>query len=171
MDKLARKESLDSIELNPAQDLSLEEEKKIARSFMGRIEWEMIVIGLTQFFVWLGVWVLVVNGILPIWTGFLILMVSTTFAYLPSHAGQHGHLSGNKKHLAWLDYVVGQISLIPLAQSHDILKVTHLKHHAHTNDPSRDPDYKHTHTGSWLKSALQVPVSYTHLTLPTIPQV
>ena len=39
MDKLARKESLDSIELNPAQDLSLEEEKKIARSFMGRVEW------------------------------------------------------------------------------------------------------------------------------------
>ena len=67
MDKLARKESLDSIELNPAQDLSLEEEKKIARSFMGRVEWEMIVIGLTQFFVWLGVWGLVINGILPIW--------------------------------------------------------------------------------------------------------
>ena len=156
MDKLARKECLDSFEVNPAQDLSLEEEKKIARSFMGRIEWEMIVIGLTQFFVWLGVWGLVINGILPIWIGFLILMVSTTFAYLPSHAGQHGHLSGNKKHLAWVDYVVGQISLIPLAQSHDILKVTHLKHHAHTNDPSRDPDYKHTHTGSWLKSALQV---------------
>ena len=28
MDKLARKESLDSFEVNPAQDLSLEEEKK-----------------------------------------------------------------------------------------------------------------------------------------------
>ena len=75
MDKLAYQESLDSIEVNPAQDLSLEEEKKIARSFMGRIEWEMIVIGLTQFFVWLGVWGLVINGILPIWIGFLILMV------------------------------------------------------------------------------------------------
>ena len=49
MDKLAYQESLDSIEVNPAQDLSLEEEKKIARAFMGRIEWEMIVIGLTQF--------------------------------------------------------------------------------------------------------------------------
>ena len=83
-------------------------------------------------------------------------MISTTFAYLPSHAGQHGHLSGNKKNLAWLDFVVGQISLIPLAQSHDILKVTHLKHHAHTNDPSRDPDYAHTHTRSWFESALVV---------------
>ena len=52
--------------------------------------------------------------------------------------------------------MIGQISLIPLAQSHDILKITHLKHHAHTNDPNNDPDYKHTHTGSWLKSALVV---------------
>ena len=82
--------------------------------------------------------------------------MSTTFAYLPSNAGQHGHLPGNKKHLAWVDYLIGQISLIPLAQSHDILKITHLKHHAHTNDPNNDPDYKHTHTGSWLKSALVV---------------
>ena len=137
-------------------DTSLESEKKIARSFMGRIEWEMIVIGLSQFAIWLGVWSLVLIGTLPIWIGFLIVLVSTTFAYLPSHAGQHGHLSGNKKHLAWVDYLIGQISLIPLAQSHDILKITHLKHHAHTNDPNNDPDYKHTHTGSWLKSALVV---------------
>ena len=156
MDKLAFQENLNQQDFIQDHDLSLEAEKKIARSFMGRIEWEMIVIGLSQFIVWLGVWGLVLNGLMPLWLGFFILLISTTFAYLPSHAGQHGHLSGNKKNLEWLDFVVGQISLIPLAQSHDILKVTHLKHHAHTNDPSRDPDYTHTHTRSWFESALIV---------------
>ncbi len=156
MDKLAFQENLNQQDFIQDHDLSLEAEKKIARSFMGRIEWEMIVIGLSQFIVWLGVWGLVLNGLMPLWLGFFILLISSTFAYLPSHAGQHGHLSGNKKNLEWLDFVVGQISLIPLAQSHDILKVTHLKHHAHTNDPSRDPDYTHTHTRSWFESALIV---------------
>ena len=37
-------------EIEGSEDLSLEAEKRIARSFMGRIEWEMIVIGLTQCF-------------------------------------------------------------------------------------------------------------------------
>ena len=39
------------------------------------------------------------------------------------------------KNLKWLNAFVGQISLIPLAQSHHILKATHMKHHAHPNNP------------------------------------
>ena len=38
MDKLACNENLDNFESSNVQDLSLEAEKKIARSFMGRIE-------------------------------------------------------------------------------------------------------------------------------------
>ena len=35
--------------------LSIDEERIVARTFMGRIEWEMIVIGLGQFLFWLGI--------------------------------------------------------------------------------------------------------------------
>ena len=80
-------------EIEGSEDLSLEAEKRIARSFMGRIEWEMIAIGLTQCFLWFGVWAMVLAGLMPLWLGFSILVVTVTFAYLPSHAGQHGHLS------------------------------------------------------------------------------
>ena len=51
--------------------------------------------------------------------------------------------------------LVGQISLIPLAQSHHILKATHMKHHAHTNN-RKDPDYFHTHVDHWWQAALNV---------------
>ena len=143
--------------INPTyEDLSIEEERKVARTFMGRVEWEMIVIGLGQFAFWVVVWMLVLGNIIPLWAGFLISTITTAFAYLPSHAGQHGHLSGKHKDLEWLNFVVGQISLIPLAQSHDVLKATHLKHHAHTNDPERDPDYGHAHVDHWWQSALNV---------------
>ena len=147
MDKLA----------NPTyKDLSIEEERKVARTFMGRMEWEMILIGLGQVTAWVLTWILVVGNSIPLWAGFFISTITTSFAYLPSHAGQHGHLSGKLKNLKWLNSVVGQLSLIPLAQSHHVLKATHLKHHAHTNDPEKDPDYMHTHVNHWWQAAFNV---------------
>jgi len=147
---------MDQLAGDSQTNFSIEEERKVARTFMGRIEWEMIVVGLGQFTVWVVTWGLVVNNVIPLWAGFLISTISTACSYLPSHAGQHGHLSGKHKHLNWLNTVVGQISLIPLAQSHHILKATHMKHHAHTNDPERDPDYHHTHVDNWFQSAIQI---------------
>ena len=81
------------------KDLSIEAERELARTFMGRIEWEMIAIGLTQFVAWIVCWILVVNGTLALWEGFLLSVLTTSFAYLPSHAGQHGLLSGKNKNL------------------------------------------------------------------------
>ena len=145
---------------NDSMDLSIEAEREVARTFMGRIEWEMILIGLGQFTIWVVTWVLVVNAIIPLFLGFLVALFTACNAYLPSHAGQHGHLSGGRKNLQWLDFWVGQISVIPLAQSHDALKATHLKHHAHTNDPDNDPDFFHGNANTWLGAVRNVNVSY-----------
>ena len=145
---------------NSSIDLSIEAERKIARTFMGRIEWEMILIGVLQFTTWIATWVLVIQGIIPLLVGFLIALFTACNAYLPSHAGQHGHLSGGRKNLQWLDYLVGQISVIPLAQSHEILKATHLKHHAHTNDPDMDPDFFHGNAKNWWEAAVNVNIAY-----------
>ena len=40
--------------------------------------------------------------------------------------------------MKWIDPLVGQISLLGLKQSHEALRVTHMKYHAHTNDPELD---------------------------------
>jgi beta-carotene hydroxylase len=137
-------------------EYSIEEERKLAKSFMGRIEWEMIVIGIGQCLIWFGLWFMVVQGAMALWLGCVLSILSTSWSYLPSHAGQHGHLSGKNKNLEWLNAFVGQISLIPLAQSHHVLKALHLKHHAHTNDPDRDPDYAHGQAKDWFQAALKV---------------
>ena len=141
-------------------NLSIDEERKVARTFMGRIEWEMIVIGLGQLSLWIATWALVIIGTIPLYVGFLIALFTACNAYLPSHAGQHGHLSGGRKNLQWLDYWVGQLSVIPIAQSHEMLKATHLKHHAHTNDPDNDPDFFHGNAENWWQAAVNVNVSY-----------
>ena len=59
-------------QLNKEIDLSIDAERKVARSFMGRVEWEMIVIGLGQFIVWITTWILVIKGVIPLWAGFII---------------------------------------------------------------------------------------------------
>ena len=143
-----------------SMDLSIDSERKVARTFTGRIEWEMIAIGLGQFSAWIITWVLVVQGVIPLFVGFLIALFTACNAYLPSHAGQHSHLSGGRRNLLWLDSLVGQISVIPLAQSHAVLKATHMKHHAHTNDPENDPDYFHGNAKSWIEAAINVNIAY-----------
>ena len=145
--------------MDPHLDLSLEAEQRVAHQFMGRIEWEAIVVGLGQCAAWFVNWWLVLAGAMPLWAGFLVAALCAGLAYLPSHEGQHGNISGHNKHWKWLDALVGQISLIPLANSQEVLRVTHMKHHAHTNDPKLDVDYN-TKGARWWHAALGVHRGY-----------
>ena len=129
---------------------SFENEKAIAKSFSQRFQWEMILIGLGQAIIWLSLWPLVLNGFLDLWLGFLIASLCACFAYLPSHEAQHGNYSRGNPKLKWLDGFVGHISLITLKFPYHILRITHMKHHAYTNDPEKDPDYLNAHTKSLL---------------------
>ena len=54
---------------------------------MGRIEWEMIVVGIGQFLIWLGIWFMVLQGILPLWAGFILSTISTAFCILTIACG------------------------------------------------------------------------------------
>ena len=134
-----------------AAEFSFENEKAIAKSFSQRFQWEMILIGLGQAAIWLSLWPLVLNGFLDLWLGFLIASLCACFAYLPSHEAQHGNYSRGNPKLKWLDGFVGHISLITLKFPYHILRITHMKHHAYTNDPEKDPDYLNAHTKSLLK--------------------
>ena len=136
---------------NIAAAFSFENEKAIAKSFSQRFQWEMILIGLGQAIIWLSLWPLVLNGFLDLWLGFLIASLCACFAYLPSHEAQHGNYSRGNPKLKWLDGFVGHISLITLKFPYHILRITHMKHHAYTNDPEKDPDYLNAHTKSLLK--------------------
>ena len=134
-----------------AAEFSFEKEKAIAKSFSQRFQWEMILIGLGQTVIWLSLWPLVLNGIIDLWVGFLIASLCACFAYLPSHEAQHGNYSRGNPKLRWLDEFVGHITLITLIYPYHLLRVTHMKHHAYTNDPEKDPDYLNAHTSSVFK--------------------
>ena len=65
----------------PAADLSKEAERLVARRFMGRIQWEMILIGLGQSSLWLANWWLVLSGHYSLFIGFLIATFCSCYSF------------------------------------------------------------------------------------------
>ena len=138
--------------IDASSEYSFEKEKAIAKGFSQRFQWEMILIGIGQAIIWLTLWPLVINGFVPLWAGFCIATICACFAYLPSHESQHGNYSRGNPKMRWLDSLVGHITLITLISPYEILRVTHMKHHAYTNDPEKDPDYLNAHSGSLFRT-------------------
>jgi beta-carotene hydroxylase len=135
--------------VDPAE---MRKEMDIARKYMGRVPWEMVVWGLGNFCVWLAIWPLAIFGILPLWAAFLLSTVSITLSYLPSHEAQHSIIAAEGTALRWLNELVGHVSTIPLVLPYRIAWILHRRHHAHANDPELDPD--HFNQGdTWWQSA------------------
>jgi len=139
-----------------SDEFSFQKEKAIAKSLSVRFQWEMIAIGIGQATIFLSLWPLTLMGFIPLWAGFLIATLCACLAYLPSHEAQHGNYSRGNPKKRWIDSLVGNFTLITLIYPYEILRVTHMKHHAYTNHPEKDPDYDNQHASSVAKLALQV---------------
>ena len=137
-------------------EFSFEKEKAIAKSLSQRFQWEMVAIGMGQATIFLSLWPLTLMGFIPLWAGFLIATLCACMAYLPSHEAQHGNYSRGNPKKRWIDSLVGNFTLITLIYPYEILRVTHMKHHAYTNHPEKDPDYDNQHASSVAKLAVQV---------------
>ena len=137
-------------------EFSFEKEKAIAKSLSQRFQWEMIAIGIGQATIFISLWPLTLMGYIPLWTGFLIATLCACMAYLPSHEAQHGNYSRGNPKKRWIDSLVGNFTLITLIYPYELLRVTHMKHHAYTNHPEKDPDYDNQHASSVAKLAVQV---------------
>ena len=138
-----------------ASEFSFKKEKAIAKNLSQRFQWEMVFIGIGQAVAWLCLWPLVITGTIPLWVGFIIAIFCACLSYLPSHEAQHGNYSRGNPRRRWLDSLVGHFTLITLMYPYEILRVTHMKHHAYTNDSEKDVDYGVVHCASPFEVALQ----------------
>ncbi len=136
--------------LTHEQDAELRrQEYAIARKYMGKTPWIIVFWALGNFAFWLSLWPLVMFAGLPLWAGFVLSTLSITICYLPSHEAQHNNIAKPNTPLRWLNELVGHISTIPMVLPYRVARLTHLEHHAHTNNPERDPDYGVTAKGWW----------------------
>ncbi len=116
-------------------------ERDIAERFMGGFPWPMVLWALANTGVWFALWPLVLSDAIPLWVGFIIATINITLSYLPSHDAQHDIIFPRGSRFHWFNEFIGYFSLIPLALPLSTLRVTHLEHHRHTNDPALDPDF------------------------------
>jgi beta-carotene hydroxylase len=120
--------------------MSMEEERAIARNYIGGFPWFMVIWGLGGFGLWLSLFPLVHLGHLPIWLGCLLATIICCYCYLPSHEAQHGNIGRPNKPWRWLNELVGHTSGFPIMLPYRLHRAIHLRHHGNANDPARDPD-------------------------------
>jgi beta-carotene hydroxylase len=99
--------------------------------------------------VWLALWPLVLLGFIPLWLGFIIATINMSLVYLPTHDAQHDIVARPGQKLRWLNELVGHATSWMIIYPFELLRVTHLDHHRHTNDPELDVDITSMANGPW----------------------
>jgi beta-carotene hydroxylase len=119
----------------------LRDERAIAKQYWGGIEPRIMV----EFFVsaaaWIAVIILGVNGVMPLWLGLIVNTIVATTFYMPMHEAAHGNIMGRTPGTKIFEDLIGMACSIPLGFSYKAHRASHMRHHAHTNDPLRDPDH------------------------------
>lgn len=121
-------------------ELQRKQERRIAARYRGRLEWRLVVEAIWSVGGWVAVIALVLNGTLSLAAGFLLNLFFAQACYMPMHEATHGNVNGGRRGLTWLNDWVGRLTAIPLCSSYRGHEYDHMRHHAHTNDPERDPD-------------------------------
>ncbi len=93
----------------------------------------------------LGTWGHLAGG----WPAWLVVAVNATAIYVgftPMHEAVHGVAHERRR----VNGLVGRMGALPLTISLPLFRGVHLAHHAHTNDPAKDPDHVVSMRPRWL---------------------
>jgi fatty acid desaturase len=71
---------------------------------------------------------------------------------MPMHEATHGNIWGRTTSGKWIEDLMGMLCAIPLGFSYKAHRSSHMRHHAHTNDPLKDPDF---HTAGSMHTVLK----------------
>jgi beta-carotene hydroxylase len=123
----------------------LREERAIALGFHSSpYMWVYPVLTTVCFVVWLSFFPLVATGVLTGW-GLLAACAFSTFCcaygFIPSHEAMHSNIYPRGSKYYWINEFTGAIATVPIAMGFGIARLTHMEHHAHTNDAELDPDF------------------------------
>lgn len=115
--------------------------RSAAQTYMGRLAWPTIVMGLLAVVSYVATPFLVVSGQLSFIFGAALMVLLTYMSYTVLHDAAHGSINGSHKSLRWVNEAMGYLAAwvlgIPLtAHRHE-----HLAHHRNTNHAEDDPDH------------------------------
>ncbi|CAM8623409.1 DesA Fatty acid desaturase [Acidimicrobiia bacterium] len=121
--------------------IALRSERTFAAPYWSGFEPRVVIEFAIAAIVWVGVIVAGVSGIISLWVGLIINTVVASTFYMPMHEAAHGNIWGRNTTGVWGQDLIGMLCAIPLCFSYKAHRSSHMRHHAHTNDPERDPDH------------------------------
>jgi beta-carotene hydroxylase len=135
------------------------------RRWLGRPAWATVLASVVIVTAFATSLCLVMAGLMPLWAGAIISFFCIHSGFTILHEASHRAISGGAKGLQWLDSVPGAVHAALLAYDFPIFRFLHLRHHAHTNDPTQDPDYWMQGVSAPLATlaGLLVPLHYLRL--------
>lgn len=116
-------------------------ENLVAAKYWGGIQYRIVATFLLFTVCWVGVIVLGVNGTLPLWQCLILNTIFASTFYMPMHEAAHKNIWGKASRGRWVEEAIGTLSSIPTGINFSSHRASHMRHHAYTNDPKRDPDH------------------------------
>lgn len=118
---------------------------QLARAHESSIAWPTIFLCIAVVLGFWGVAWAAASGLLSLWWAVPINALLAYAAYTPAHEAVHGNVhrvaGKSQSEGTWLNNTVGALAASALLHNFPMHQLSHLAHHAHTNDPTRDPDH------------------------------
>ena len=119
----------------------LREEHAHAAKYWGEFQWRIVATFAACAAAWTAVLVLGIVGTIPLWLGLILNTVLASTFYMPMHEAVHRNISGSQPKGKQVEDAIGVLCSIPLLISFRLHRPSHMRHHAFTNDDTRDPDH------------------------------
>lgn len=117
------------------------DERRVVAPYRGDIAVRLIVTFVFFSALWAAIVVAGFTGAIPLWLGAITGFVVATTFYMPMHEATHGNIWGDVGTGRWVEDLIGTLSSFAVGISYRGHRISHMKHHAYTNDPARDPDF------------------------------
>lgn len=100
--------------------------------------WPTIMLATINLAIYMETTVVGLRGDVPWWVATLFNTLWAYVAYTALHEAVHRNIDRERP---WLNTFVGMCGALPLFHNVELHKLTHLGHHAHLNNPSKDTDH------------------------------
>ena len=116
-------------------------ENLVASRYWGGIQWRIIATFVVFSVCWVGVIVAGVRGVVPLWLCLILNSVFASTFYMPMHEATHKNIWGRTSRGRAVEEMIGVACSLPTGINFSAHREGHMRHHAFTNDPSKDPDH------------------------------
>jgi len=113
----------------------------MASKYWGGIQYRVIVTFAVFAVCWIAIVILGVNGTMPLWVGLILNSIVASTFYMPMHEATHKNILGKATRGRWIEEAIGHLASVPTGIEFTAHRAGHMRHHAYTNDPARDPDH------------------------------